>query len=468
MDPWLNYDGLWITGCSEERWPPPQNPLPLLPVRLQREYGVVAASAEAQLRLAEDLQRRWQSRTSSAVFSCADPGDGRSSTFSPLLPAESAAAIAAPRTQPHWRVQSDRSAPLERLEDERAPAFGPAERTRGVATIRAQSRCAFRGFAETRLAAEVLDRPMPGFHVRERGDMLHHALEDIWSALRTSEALRSIAPEDRNRLIDDSAGRAIAEQCARRDPGLRWQRREAPRLRALLGRWLDTELKRAPFEVETLEQGSLERDSRIARHGGLEYRVRIDRVDRLVEGGRVLIDLQDGHGDRGLARRPARQPAAADLCAAASRSPGRGRLWQGQCQRGANSSRRASGAGCSSREAARRRWKACPTLPRWSPYGRDASRKSPPSSPPDTPKLRQPRGPVRRAGCNPCVVCRPLSTMAPIMTDIPVDSAAREHAIDAQGSVLVQAPAGSGKTTLLAQRYLRLSPPSMHRSVSWR
>ena len=36
------------------------------------------------------------------------------------------------------------------------------------------------------------------------------------------------------------------------------------------------------------------------------------------------------------------------------------------------------------------------------------------------------------------------------------DAAAREHAIAADGSVLVQAPAGSGKTTLLAQRYLRL------------
>jgi ATP-dependent helicase/nuclease subunit A len=36
------------------------------------------------------------------------------------------------------------------------------------------------------------------------------------------------------------------------------------------------------------------------------------------------------------------------------------------------------------------------------------------------------------------------------------DSAARKTAIEAHGSVLVQAPAGSGKTTLLAQRYLRL------------
>jgi ATP-dependent helicase/nuclease subunit A len=38
----------------------------------------------------------------------------------------------------------------------------------------------------------------------------------------------------------------------------------------------------------------------------------------------------------------------------------------------------------------------------------------------------------------------------------PVDSASRRHAINAPGSVLVQAPAGSGKTTLLAQRYLKL------------
>jgi len=37
-----------------------------------------------------------------------------------------------------------------------------------------------------------------------------------------------------------------------------------------------------------------------------------------------------------------------------------------------------------------------------------------------------------------------------------VDASARERAIAAEGSVLVQAPAGSGKTTLLAQRYLRL------------
>jgi hypothetical protein len=42
----------------------------------------------------------------------------------------------------------------------------------------------------------------------------------------------------------------------------------------------------------------------VARHGGLEFRVRIDRIDRLADGGRVLLDyktgmaLPDWRGDR--------------------------------------------------------------------------------------------------------------------------------------------------------------------------
>lgn len=289
MDPWLTYDGVWIAGCSEERWPPPLDPIALLPVRLQREYGVVSASAESQLQLAEDLQRRWQFRARTSVFSCADPGDGRSGTVSPLLLATRPLELQEPLTQPHWRVLANRPPAFERLTDERAPAFASPERTRGIATLRAQSRCAFRGFAETRLLTETLERPVPGFNARERGEMLHRALEHIWLELRSWMELKDIAPDRRDGLVRDSATRAVAKQCERRDPGLRWRHREVPRLERLLNKWLQTELKREPFEVERLEQGD-----EIARHGGLEFKVRIDRVDRLADGGRVLIDYKTG------------------------------------------------------------------------------------------------------------------------------------------------------------------------------
>jgi probable DNA repair protein len=289
MDPWLTYDGLWIAGCSEERWPPPLDPIPLLPVRLQREHGVIPAGVDAQLQFAQDLQHRWQSRARLCVFSCADPGDGRSTALSPLLPAGAAADIVAPITAPHWHALAEHAPRLESLTDEQAPAFAAPERTRGVATLRAQSRCAFRGFAETRLLAETLSRPVPGFNPRERGDMLHHALEILWSELRTSVRLAQMAPELREELVKDSVARAIARQCARRDPGARWRQREVPRMAALLDKWLRTELLRESFEVERLEQGA-----QTARHGGLEFSVRIDRVDRLADGGRVLIDYKTG------------------------------------------------------------------------------------------------------------------------------------------------------------------------------
>lgn len=290
MDPWLGYDGIWVAACDETRWPPPVDPVPLLPVRLQRRHGLIAASMESQLRFAEDLQRRWLERATDCVFSCADAEDGRRAVPSPLVGSGSrmlAPAIA----HPHWRAQLERAPAIEQVADERAPAFGEGERTRGVATLRAQSRCAFRGFAETRLRAERLEQPVPGFNERERGELVHDSLEWIWTELGGSTGLAAIlaSPGELERLTARSARRAIARRSARRDPGELWRAREQERLMRLLARWLELESGRGPFEVERLEEGAAR-----AWHAGLEFSVRIDRIDRLSDGSRLLIDYKTG------------------------------------------------------------------------------------------------------------------------------------------------------------------------------
>jgi RecB family exonuclease len=52
------------------------------------------------------------------------------------------------------------------------------------------------------------------------------------------------------------------------------------------------ERQREPFAVERLEQGR-----QPARHAGVEFACRIDRVDRLRDGARVLIDYKTGLSD---------------------------------------------------------------------------------------------------------------------------------------------------------------------------
>ena len=288
IDPWLNYGGLWVSGCSDARWPPPADPIPLLPVRLQREFGVTAASPESQLQFALDLQNRWAGRAGECVFSYADPGDGRPAAPSPLLP-DAVATVPPAVPRPHWRALLLDAPRLEQITDEIAPPFGQGERTRGVATLKAQSRCAFRGFAETRLGTEDLVRPVPGFNDRERGELVHHALEHIWSNLRDSNALQSISPDAQARLLDEAVTRALTKICRVRDPGPRWRLRERERMGNLLPKWLDVERQREPFEVEQLEQGK-----QLVRHATLDFSLRIDRVDRLSDGSRVLIDYKTG------------------------------------------------------------------------------------------------------------------------------------------------------------------------------
>ena len=287
-DPWLNYDGVWANGCDAESWPPPVDPIALLPVGLQRDFGVISAAAESQLQFALELQDRWMARAGQCVFSYADRGGGRRAVASPLLP-DGPVTPAAALPQPHWHALLRAAPPLERYTDDVAPRFGAEERTRGVATLRAQSRCPFRGFAETRLGTQRLERPVPGFNDRERGELIHHALEHVWSVLGSSSNLHAMPPQDAARLIDDAAARALARIRRIRDPGARWRERERERMRNVLGKWLDAERQRQPFAVEHLEQAA-----QVTRHAGLEFKVRIDRVDRLTDGARVLIDYKTG------------------------------------------------------------------------------------------------------------------------------------------------------------------------------
>jgi probable DNA repair protein len=290
VDPWLDFNALWITGLSADRWPPPAEPVPLLPIGLQRQFSVVTSSADTQLAAARELQSRWARRAPLLQFSYAraSAGNARDATASPLLHGAQPSSLGA-EPQPHWQHAHARAPVLESIRDERGPPLAAREHPRGVASLRAQSQCAFRGFATTRLRADPLELPEPGFNASERGQLVHGVLELVWGELQSSAALGELAPEALQSLLERGITRALARVCMQRDPGPRWRARERSRLLSLMQRWLEVEAGREAFVVEGLEPG---RD--VMALAGIEFACRIDRIDRLADGARVLIDYKTG------------------------------------------------------------------------------------------------------------------------------------------------------------------------------
>ncbi|MFN7925494.1 MAG: PD-(D/E)XK nuclease family protein [Bryobacteraceae bacterium] len=275
------FEHSWLLGFDDSAWPPVAAPQPFVPVMLQRARGVPRASAEGALGQAKRATVRLLASAGDIVVSFARTEGERSLAPSPLvahLPLHDAAAA-----RPAWTP-----VPLETAEDTPPPPLAvSATAAGGTRVLQLQAACPFRAFAEMRLRAQELDEPDLGLEPRERGTVLHAALEECWRRLGGSRGLAG----DLDAVIAPSVESALDTQphLWRGAFGARLRELEAARLVRLIGEWLAFERKRAvPF---TTEPGEQKREVQI---GGLTLRTRLDRQDRLSDGRLVLIDYKSG------------------------------------------------------------------------------------------------------------------------------------------------------------------------------
>jgi probable DNA repair protein len=204
---------------------------------------------------------------------------------------------------PSYRTLIHAARSLEQIEDWQTAALPVGVQLSGGARLlQDQAACAFRAFALHRLGAASLEPVAEGLSPRERGSILHAALALLWRELRDSERLAALDQAELDRCVEAAVTGALQRWRHRRASVFRREflRLERARLCALLREWLQVERERAPFVV----LDALEREDTVAL-GGLRLTVRLDRVDRLADGGEVLIDyktgaaaLQDWFGER--------------------------------------------------------------------------------------------------------------------------------------------------------------------------
>ena len=288
--PLVRYDAIWVAGLDAAQWPAAPRPDVFIPLHLQVSAGVPWASAAAQTRAARESLAAWRASTGRLVCSWARLEGDAQRTLSPLL-----VHLQDREAHPAARVPTLAAAlhrtELETLDGEQGIRVDTSQVVAGgVTPLTLQAECGFRAYGEMRLAADELETPAPGIDARERGMLLHKALELIWMKLSSHFVISATENKVLRPTISDSVEAAVVSVFRGRVPpelDLAVER-EKHRLEKLIEHLLDHERSRAPFTVETLEA------RRQVSIGGGQFELRIDRIDRIEGGGYAILDYKSG------------------------------------------------------------------------------------------------------------------------------------------------------------------------------
>ncbi|HXZ95498.1 MAG TPA: PD-(D/E)XK nuclease family protein [Burkholderiales bacterium] len=286
----LEFDSLFVTGLTDEAWPQPPNPNPFLPLSVQRRLDVPHAGADWEIAFARRMTDYWRGCAKEIRFSYPLRDGDRELRPSPLLrevpqlqpPAENAVL---------YRNTIFDSRAIEPLADFKAPRLPAGIEVKGGAEFfKNQAACPFRAFAIYRLGAEGVEAGHAGLDALERGSLMHWAAENLWKELKGSKQLANASEEE----LKAAAGRAAKEALDRmrkRRPDvmtLAFTALEQERVTTLLMRLLELEKKRVPFELLAREKPQQ------VTVAGVGVSTRPDRMDRLEDGSRIILDYKTG------------------------------------------------------------------------------------------------------------------------------------------------------------------------------
>ncbi|HEX4049261.1 MAG TPA: PD-(D/E)XK nuclease family protein [Steroidobacteraceae bacterium] len=300
-DPIARYDGIWVAGLSVDAWPGPAQTDPLIPASLQRQAGLPGSTPALQLAQARRLQGVWSRCARACVLSWAAGEEDAPAEASALLQGLPAVTPAAHFELADWLAS--RPVTLQSWMEPRGALWAPGRALRGGARLlELQSLCPFRAYAQLRLGACELDAAERGVAPRERGRILHRALQLFWEAVRVSQGLHGDTATTRLEEQAARCARQAIQEHAPRAGGLLSSlllEHECERTRVLLLRLVDWERAREPFAAAALESPA---QLVLAGH---HLPLRLDRVDRLQDGRLLVIDYKSGkpqpfdaHGER--------------------------------------------------------------------------------------------------------------------------------------------------------------------------
>lgn len=288
----LLFTHLWVLGLNDELWPSAPQPNPLIPLSLQCQFDIPHSSAMRELKFSQYLTQQFCQMAPEVIFSSAKQDKDIQLRASPLLNEFPAIDVSVLHLTENLS-SAITSTSMESLEDDYAPAIPFGERIRGGAYLfELQSACPFRAFAQVRLCAKALEKHRGFLSAKEKGTLLHRALELVWETLKSQHRLLEASEEAIHTLVLSSVKTAMAELYEGRLDELLsgFNQIEERRLVNLIEKWLYWQEKpRSAFKI-----GALELSEQIELLG-YQFRLKMDRVDELCANGKqIIIDYKSG------------------------------------------------------------------------------------------------------------------------------------------------------------------------------
>jgi probable DNA repair protein len=287
----MSFTHLWITGLHDAGWPVQIQPNPFLPIGAQRAAGIPQSDIVLAHEQSNRLLKRLCASATTTVMSY--PRTDGNSSYGPnaLLDTFSVQpAVVHNRSPLAGYAMELQPSGLESISD---PTGLPINHgfTSGTGLFTDQSACPFRAYARHRLGADVLHTPAQGLDAMQRGIAMHDLLRLFWSSLGSQCALCELSNEALTALVKKKAFSVLKKHASTRQSKTLMQL-EIERLVQRVSEWLVLEREREPFAIERLEQDNQ------GQIGRIKVKLRPDRVDRLEDGGLLIIDYKTGPVDR--------------------------------------------------------------------------------------------------------------------------------------------------------------------------
>lgn len=293
-----SFDAAWVANMHDGNWPAHPINNPFLPD--QAMARIARSTAEGQLAYCQMITQKLSALAPEVCFSWSRHSGEAPNGPSPLLPGgESMVMDAGPpaalsqtfapevsrltgyRAHPWLVAVDDRTGlPLRGKHDDLPAQAIPG----GAGMVRDQSGCPLKAYVQHRLKAEFADPPAPFADPALRGTLMHSALQFLFAA----HAGQPGAPGGSD--IAPAVDLALKKNRAQQKLLPVSLEAERLRLQKLLAEWLDFESGRSDYSVELREE-TISAD--LLGHPIL---VRADRVDRVGDGGRLVIDYKSSKG----------------------------------------------------------------------------------------------------------------------------------------------------------------------------